>query len=54
MARFADRIAYRLAGLVWTAVYSGLCSRSTGRTIATDAPAERDSAARVLPPAIAA
>jgi hypothetical protein len=32
MARFADRVVYRVAGLVWTAVYSGLCRRSSAGT----------------------
>jgi hypothetical protein len=35
MAKFADRIAYRLAGLVWTAIYAGLGSRSSGVMIET-------------------
>jgi hypothetical protein len=30
MAQLADRIAYRLAGMVWTAIYSGLSKRSSG------------------------
>jgi hypothetical protein len=35
MARFADRVVYRVAGLVWTAVYSGLCRRSSAGTTST-------------------
>jgi len=28
MAQLTERIAYRLAGMVWTAIYSGLAKRS--------------------------
>jgi hypothetical protein len=53
MARFADRIAYRLAGLVWTAMYSGLGSRST-ITLAPVAAVEYSATASAQTPAIAA
>lgn len=54
MARFADRIAYRVAGLVWTAIYSGLSSRSSTYTTAPVAAVERSTQASVQSPAIAA
>jgi hypothetical protein len=54
MARFADRIAYRLAGLVWTALYSGLSSRSSTYTTAPIAAMEDSMPASVQTPAIAA
>ncbi len=34
MSRIADRLVSRLAGLVWTAMYSGLCNRGSVHTVA--------------------
>ena len=47
MAHFVDRVAYRMAGLVWTALYAGLASRpnrpSVERTTALELTAQYDA-----------
>jgi len=50
MARFADRIAYRFAGLVWTAIYSGLNSRTNTHSFVPVAAAEKSASSSVQTP----
>jgi len=53
MAGFADRVAYRFAGLVWTALYRGLNRRDERDAIASLSMADTMSA-NATTPAIAA
>jgi hypothetical protein len=53
MAGFADRVAYRFAGLVWTALYRGLNRRDERDAIAS-IPLADDVSVSATTPAIAA
>jgi hypothetical protein len=44
MSKFADALAYRVAGLVWTAIYGGLGGRVG--TLASARAAKLDQSAR--------
>jgi hypothetical protein len=53
MSGFADRVAYRFAGLVWTALYRGLNRRDERDSIAT-IPTTDTMSVSATTPAIAA
>jgi hypothetical protein len=54
MARLADRIAYRFAGFVWTAIYGGLSRRDPSGSSSEMAPRAMSTQANAPEHAMAA